>query len=163
MKKYILNLGVLFLVLFLISCDKNDTNQLSDLEGKALKAEEFFDLVASKKINSDGKALLISYQWNASDNTIIYKSDDWVEPSWGLGLTVGASMSAKPGDKYKVTCTKGDTETTTTCNNQYSCGRIIADCLKEGGCAEICNAKMVYVPEVKTFFLGDDYEKLLQD
>lgn len=54
----------------------------------------------------------------------------------------------KKEDNYTVTCTwgNGDVETT-ECGNSPGCaGQATWDCLEEGGCATICNAKITYTP-----------------
>ena len=51
-------------------------------------------------------------------------------------------------DNYTVTCYWGDgTETVTECGNDVRCaGSATWDCLDNGGCARVCNARITYVP-----------------
>jgi hypothetical protein len=39
-----------------------------------------------------------------------------------------------------------------------SCGKLIAKCLDEGGCAKICQQTMAYAPQTKTFYLSVNKE-----
>ena len=54
---------------------------------------------------------------------------------------------------YQVSCDNGDSSWDEGCEGKWSCGKLIAKCLDEGGCATICRARMAYVPQTKTFYL----------
>lgn len=53
-----------------------------------------------------------------------------------------------PGDNFTVTCTWGNGESEVTeCGESVSCaGQATWDCLENGGCATICNAKITFTP-----------------
>lgn len=47
---------------------------------------------------------------------------------------------------YTVDCDLGDNSWSKTCDGKWSCGSLIYDCLNAKGCAEICNASVVFIP-----------------
>lgn len=52
---------------------------------------------------------------------------------------------------YTVSCSGGsEGEWEEDCNGKISCGRLVARCLDEGGCATVCNALIITIPELQT-------------
>jgi len=153
MKKLIY--GVIFFALVgvaVVGCKKDDG--LSPLrEMKNISVEDFFDEVSKMDLEiSDENVIYISYKFDKSNNTISITEVKEAEPHiFILPFTKSNSSSAD----YTVECSNGDNSWTSSCDGKYSCGRLIAKCLSEGGCATICEAKMMYVPQIKTFILGE--------
>lgn len=51
------------------------------------------------------------------------------------------------GDSYTVECTTNGKTTTTKCDGKLSCGKAIANCLDNGGCATICKNDVAAKPK----------------
>ena len=66
-----------------------------------------------------------------------------------LDFASGSSEKRKE-DNYTVTCTWGNgTTKVTECGSNVGCaGQATWDCLENGGCATICNAKITYTPAI---------------
>ena len=152
-----------------ISCSK-DKNQdpLQDLQNKSMTYKEFFETVSEKSVDfvPNEKVLLVSYKLNKDDNTITFLSSIIAESSWGVGFDVAGRYEdlkvSRKKDKYTVACSgaKGG-DWTKGCNGDYSCGQLLYDCAEAGGCGTVCKTYMVYVPDVKTFYLSKDLKELV--
>ena len=153
-----------------ISCSK-DKNQdpLQDLQNKSMTYKEFFETVSEQAVNfiPDEKVLLISYKLNKEDNTITLLSSIIAESSWGVGFDVAGKyeeQQASRSDKetYTVSCTgaKGG-DWTKSCNGDVSCGKLLYNCAEAGGCGTVCKTYMVYVPDVRAFYLSKDLDELV--
>lgn len=166
--------SILSLVVFFTACSRtNDDVNLENLKNESIPYPDFFEKVANAKFDiSDGKVVLISYEFNSENQTIKLISTKVVEPSWGLALDIvdKRKLTQKGGyealkSAYKVTCDKGGKDGkgwTKDCDGKISCGSLIADCLDAGGCATICNANMVYVIETSTFYISQNLEDLIE-
>lgn len=153
-----------------ISCSR-DKNQdpLQDLQNKSMTYKEFFETVSEKSVDfvPNEKVLLVSYKLNKDDNTITFLSSIIAESSWGVGFDVAGKyeeQQASRSDKetYTVSCTgaKGG-DWTKGCNGDYSCGKLLYDCAEAGGCGTVCKTYMVYVPDVRAFYLSKDLDELV--
>ncbi|EKY08758.1 hypothetical protein HMPREF9078_00716 [Capnocytophaga sp. oral taxon 380 str. F0488] len=153
-----------------ISCSK-DKNQdpLQDLQNKSMTYKEFFETVSEKSVDfvPNEKVLLVSYKLNKDDNTITFLSSIIAESSWGVGFDVAGKyeeQQASRSDKetYTVSCTgaKGG-DWTKGCNGDYSCGKLLYDCAEAGGCGTVCKTYMVYVPDVKAFYISANIDELV--
>ena len=160
---------VLFFVVALVSCSKEKNEEpLQDLKNKSMTYKEFFETVSEQSVDfvPDEKVLLISYKLNKDDNTITFLSSIIAESSWGVGFDVAGRYEdqkvSRKKNKYTVACsgTKGG-DWTKGCNGDYSCGQLLYDCAEAGGCGTVCKTYMVYVPDVKTFYLSDDLHMLV--
>jgi hypothetical protein len=67
-----------------------------------------------------------------------------------LAFAAGTNRETIKKDNYTVTCTWGDGSTKVTeCGANVGCaGQATWDCLENGGCATICNAKITYKPAI---------------
>lgn len=66
-----------------------------------------------------------------------------------LAFATGQDINKRGlGDNYTVTCTWGNGESEITeCGESVPCaGQATWDCLENGGCATICNAKITFTP-----------------
>ena len=164
------SLFMLCFVVALVSCSK-DKNQdpLQDLQNKSMTYKEFFETVSEQAVNfiPDEKVLLISYKLNKEDNTITLLSSIIAESSWGVGFDVAGKyeeQQASRSDKetYTVSCTgaKGG-DWTKSCNGDVSCGKLLYNGAEAGGCGTVCKTYMVYVPDVKAFYLSKDLKELV--
>ncbi len=55
------------------------------------------------------------------------------------GLFAEDSKQNNNGASYVVTCTKGNSSSSSTCSGAMQCGRKVKECLDSGGCAEVCH------------------------
>ena len=152
-----------------ISCSKDkNQNSLQDLQNKSMTYKEFFETVSEKSVDfvPNEKVLLVSYKLNKDDNTITLLLSIIAYSSWGVGFDVSGKYKkqqvSRSEDKYTVHCSgaKGG-DWTKTCDGDYSCGQLLYDCAEAGGCGTICKTYMVYVPDVKAFYLSKDLEELV--
>ena len=152
-----------------ISCSKDkNKNSLQDLQNKSMTYKEFFETVSEKSVDfvPNEKVLLVSYKLNKDDNTITFLSSIIAESSWGVGFDVAGRYEdqkvSRKKDKYTVACSgaKGG-DWTKGCNGDYSCGQLLYDCAEAGGCGTVCKTYMVYVPDVRAFYLSKDLDELV--
>ena len=148
-----------------ISCSK-DKNQdpLQDLQNKSMTYKEFFETVSEKEVSvPEDKVLFISYEFNAKDETITLLSSTEAFPSekvvWDAIVKHYELQASREGEKYDyiVTCDKGWSK---KCE-AYSCLGVVKSCLNQGGCATVCKANMVYVPDIKAFYISADIDELV--
>ena len=132
---------MLCISIVLWSCSKDHKEPLQDLKDKQMAQQDFFGTVAGKDIiTEENKVLFITYQFNAQDETITLLSATEARPSEEIAWDTLLGYDNKPSQ---------------------NCVTLVKKCLGSGGCAEICNANMVYVPETKVFYLSDDLNKLI--
>lgn len=160
---------ILFLTtILLFSCTERE-NTLDDLKGEKLSYDNFFEKVVKSKTEAE-KALLITYEINKVGKTITFINSESVEPTWGFALNIAPKMRAHYDTKsidlkkesYTVNCNNGNKSWSKPCDGKYSCGTSINKCLEEGGCATICKNKMLYIPEINEFFIGENLFELAE-
>ena len=159
------SLFMLCFVVALVSCSK-DKNQdpLQDLQNKSMTYEDFFKTVSEKEVSvPEDKVLFISYEFNAKDETITLLSSTEAFPSekvvWDA-IVKHYELEASRGEgkyDYIVNCDKGWSK---KCE-AYSCLGVVKSCLNQGGCATVCKANMVYVPDIKAFYISDNIDELV--
>ena len=158
--KHLFKLPLILLVFIFSSCEKGET--LESLENQSLTFDEFFEKVSSMDLQtSKENSIYIKYKWNKNNNTISIISYEEKEMSWGAALEIASlekdsNLFARSSsrEEYTVTCSNGDNSSYQKFSGKFSCGNVIAKCLEEGGCAEICSMEMEYYVPEKTFFLN---------
>ena len=148
-----------------ISCSK-DKNQdpLQDLQNKSMTYKEFFETVSEKSVDfvPNEKVLLVSYKLNKDDNTITFLSSIIAESSWGVGFDVAGKyekqqLSHNQKNNYTVFYANNDGENLEkTCNGVSNFKQLLFNYYTEG-----INNYLVYVPDVKAFYLSKDLEELV--
>ena len=148
-----------------ISCSK-DKNQdpLQDLQNKSMTYKEFFETVSEKSVDfvPNEKVLLVSYKLNKDDNTITFLSSIIAESSWGVGFDVAGKyekqqVSHNQKNNYTVFYANNDGENLEkTCNGVSNFKQLLFNYYTEG-----IHNYLVYVPDVKTFYLSDDLHMLV--
>ena len=159
------SLFVLFFAVVLVSCSK-DKNQepLQDLQDKSLTYKEFFETVLEKSVDfvSNEKVLLVSYKLNKEDNTVTFLSSIIAESSWGVGFDVAGKyekqqLSHIQKDNYTVFYANNDGENLEkTCNGVSNFKQLLFNYYTEG-----IDNYLVYVPDVKAFYLSKDLKELV--
>ena len=159
------SLFVLFFAIVLVSCSK-DKNQepLQDLQDKSLTYKEFFETVLEKSVDfvPNEKVLLVSYKLNKEDNTVTFLSSIIAESSWGVGFDVAGKyekqqLSHIQKDNYTVFYANNDGENLEkTCNGVSNFKQLLFNYYTEG-----IDNYLVYVPDVKAFYLSKDLEELV--
>ncbi len=156
---------VLFFVVALVSCSKDkNQNSLQDLQDKSLTYKEFFETVSEQAVNfiPDEKVLLISYKLNKEDNTITLLSSIIAESSWGVGFDVAGKyekqqLSHNQKDNYTVFYANNDGENLEkTCNGVSNFKQLLFNYYTEG-----IDNYLVYVPDVRAFYLSKDLDELV--
>jgi len=148
-----------------ISCSKDkNQNSLQDLQNKSMTYKEFFETVSEQSVDfvPDEKVLLVSYKLNKDDNTITFLSSIIAESSWGVGFDVAGKyekqqVSHNQKDNYIVFYANNDGENLEkTCNGVSNFKQLLFNYYTEG-----IDNYLVYVPDVKTFYLSDDLHMLV--
>lgn len=159
------SLFVLFFAVVLVSCSKDkNQNSLQDLQDKSMTYKEFFETVSEKSVDfvPNEKVLLVSYKLNKEDNTITLLSSIIAESSWGVGFDVAGKyekqqLSHNQKDNYTVFYANNDGENLEkTSNGVSNFKQLLFNYYTEG-----INNYLVYVPDVKAFYLSKDLEELV--
>ena len=159
------SLFVLFFAVVLVSCSKEKNEEpLQDLQNKSMTYKEFFETVSEQAVNfiPDEKVLLISYKLNKEDNTITLLSSIIAESSWGVGFDVAGKYENQKvyrnqKDNYTVFYANNDGENLEkTCNGVSNFKQLLFNYYTEG-----IDNYLVYVPDVKAFYLSKDLKELV--
>lgn len=152
----ILLIAFSFICLTFLGCQNDNLESLRTL--KATEIDNFFDKVIEINLKTeDENVIYIEYQWDKENNTISILDAQEAEPNFFVLESSEHQAMEKASDiAYKVTCTNGKKEWSKKCGDKFSCGDIILGCIDDGGCKTICRTKMVYAPQIKTFYVGDD-------
>ncbi len=153
--KSLLKISTFFLLIF--SCSQGE-NDLSSLENQSLELNKFFEKVSSMNLKtSQENVIYIDYKWNPNKKTIEYLKSEEKEPDFFI-LESPKNLAQRDAfiaaDDYQVNCDNGESSWSGDCDGKWSCGKLIAKCLDEGGCATICQQTMAYAPQTKTFYLS---------
>ena len=153
--KSLLIISTFFLLIF--SCSQGE-NDLSSLENQSLELNKFFEKVSSMNLKtSQENVIYIDYKWNPNKKTIEYLKSEEKEPDFFI-LESSKNLAQRDAfiaaDDYQVNCDNGESSWSGDCDGKWSCGKLIAKCLDEGGCATICQQTMAYAPQTKTFYLS---------
>ena len=159
------SLFVLFFAVVLVSCSKDkNQNSLQDLQNKSLTYKEFFETVSEKSVDfvPNEKVLLVSYKLNKEDNTVTFLSSIIAESSQGVGFDVAGKyekqqVSHNQKDNYTVFYANNDGENLEkTCNGVSNFKQLLFNYYTEG-----IDNYLVYVPDIKAFYLSKDLEELV--
>ena len=159
------SLFMLCFIVALVSCSKDkNQNSLQDLQDKSLTYKELFETVSEQAVNfiPDEKVLLISYKLNKEDNTITLLSSIIAESSWGVGFDVAGKyekqqLSHNQKDNYTVFYANNDGENLEkTCNGVSNFKQLLFNYYTEG-----IDNYLVYVPDVRAFYLSKDLDELV--
>ena len=153
--KSLLIISTFFLLIF--SCSQGE-NDLSSLENQSLELNKFFEKVSSMNLKtSQENVIYIDYKWNPNTKTIAYLKSEEKEPDFFI-LESPKNLAERDAfiaaDDYQVDCDNGESSWSGDCDGKWSCGKLIAKCLDEGGCATICQQTMAYAPQTKTSYLS---------
>lgn len=127
-----------------VSCN-HEFSDSGDLSNKTLGIDELFEKISNTQVRH-GRVLYVEFTWNKIDNTAVIDFIEEREPDF---FVLETPKTSARGTGYKVECSNGSKSWTKTCDSNISCGKLIKECLDQGGCATICQKTMVY--------LGDDY------
>ena len=159
------SLFMLCFIVALVSCSKDkNQNSLQDLQNKSMTYKEFFETVSEKSVDfvPNEKVLLVSYKLNKDDNTITFLSSIIAESSWGVGFDVAGKyekqqLSHNQKDNYTVLYANNDGENLEkTCNGVSNFKQLLFNYYTEG-----INNYLVYVPDVRAFYLSKDLDELV--
>ena len=159
------SLFILFFAVVLVSCSKEKNQEpLQDLQDKSMTYKEFFETVSEKSVDfvPNEKVLLVSYKLNKDDNTITFLSSIIAESSWGVGFDVAGKyekqqLSHIQKDNYTVFYANNDGENLEkTCNGVSNFKQLLSNYYTEG-----IDNYLVYVPDVRAFYLSKDLDELV--
>ena len=159
------SLFILFFAVVLVSCSKEKNQEpLQDLQDKSMTYKEFFETVSEKSVDfvPNEKVLLVSYKLNKEDNTVTFLSSIIAESSWGVGFDVAGKyekqqLSHIQKDNYTVFYANNDGENLEkTCNGVSNFKQLLSNYYTEG-----IDNYLVYVPDVRAFYLSKDLDELV--
>ena len=159
------SLFILFFAVVLVSCSKEKNEEpLQDLQNKSMTYKEFFETVSEKSVNfvPNEKVLLVSYKLNKEDNTVTFLSSIIAESSWGVGFDVAGKyenqkVSRNQKDNYTIFYVNNDGEDLEkTCNGVSNFKQLLFNYYTEG-----IDNYLVYVPDVRAFYLSKDLDELV--
>ena len=159
------SLFILFFAVVLVSCSKEKNQEpLQDLQDKSMTYKEFFETVSEKSVDfvPNEKVLLVSYKLNKEDNTVTFLSSIIAESSWGVGFDVAGKyekqqLSHNQKDNYTVFYANNDGENLEkTCNGVSNFKQLLFNYYTQG-----IDNYLVYVPDVKAFYLSKDLKELV--
>ena len=159
------SLFILFFALALVSCSKEKNEEpLQDLQNKSMTYKEFFETVSEKSVDfvPNEKVLLVSYKLNKEDNTVTFLSSIIAESSWGVGFDVAGKyekqqLSRNQKDNYTVFYANNDGENLEkTCNGVSNFKQLLFNYYTEG-----IDNYLVYVPDVKAFYISANIDELV--
>ena len=154
MKNILKILTVFLFTLLAFSCSQ-DEGKLSSLENQSLEFEAFFEKVSNMNLKtSQENVIYINYKWNPSKKTIEYLSSEEREPDFFILESERSVTKRIAAADYQVDCDNGDSSWSKECDGKWACGKLIAKCLDEGGCATICKQEMAFAPKTNTFYLN---------
>ncbi|CAL2076621.1 hypothetical protein [Tenacibaculum sp. 190524A02b] len=149
--------------LFLSSCQSDDTSPINEIKGEQLAISDFFEKIAAMNLKvPEGNVVYISYSYDKANGLIEFLESE--EREFPFPIYLAESKDAIKGktfakDEYKVSCEMGGTGSqnwTKTCSSAWKCGKLAKKCLDAGGCATVCAAQMVYLPDVREFLILDE-------
>ena len=135
-------------LIFIFSCsneDKESTKELSQFETDALKIDELLNayrpnLEYKSSTMSDDKVITFEVVKNLKTNIITIENEKVVS---FFPIDTKSSYYNRSSGAYQVDCTGGSSgDWSESCDGKWSCGRLIAQCLDEGGCAAICEQEI---------------------
>ena len=159
------SLFILFFAVVLVSCSKEKNEEpLQDLQNKSMTYKEFFETVSEKSVDfvPNEKVLLVSYKLNKEDNTVTFLSSIIAESSWGVGFDVAGKyenqkVSRNQKDNYTIFYVNNDGEDLEkTCNGVSNFKQLLFNYYTEG-----IDNYLVYVPDVRAFYLSKDLDELV--
>jgi hypothetical protein len=150
MKRESLMYFLVAMILFITSC-KNNSNEMN--------VKNINDIVSEMKevkISNNDNAVYADIQYNVKTGEILtYKiAERELDIVWIP--TLSEKVLKTRGNSYKITCSvaaykdsDGKPSKETTCDGAYGCGNKMKACLDAGGCATICKALIIRVPEIE--------------
>lgn len=141
-KKYLKHIVTICFTLILISCTDSAN---SDLEKE--KSQKIEKLLLEMKTLGDAKGKVVVFKLENLDKED-YSELIEVVPYTKKVYTFNHPDVEPNTDNYTVTCNWGDgSQTITECGSDAACaGSATWNCVENGGCATICNAKIMYKP-----------------
>ncbi|WP_421751906.1 hypothetical protein [Croceimicrobium sp.] len=143
---------LLIATLCLQSCSKSKLPQESQSNSIKELDQILVDLTtkAEKKIDPmKDQMLKVSAYWNPATRELSIEKTEITQINFFPIDLIRKGKAIEEGDTYNVDCccdSNGDLLWSKTCDGKFSCGSKIADCLDNGGCAEICTASISILP-----------------
>jgi len=137
---------LMIIVIIFGCCINKQSNQA--LIGQEMTLHHFFNIASAMDVQNEKHVIYFEGNWNKKTNQIKVINIFEKEPEFFV-LT---SPNDIPKKNYTVECSNGDNSWEDTCDGKFSCGSLINDCLSAGGCASICGAKIIFAPQIGTFY-----------
>lgn len=140
----ITSFSILLICIVFISCSNNNEDKT---EVTSEKSMETILKDISKIAESEGKIVTFNVSYNngqfTKSNVQIIKNSQFVND---FANTFNKGETELERKRVTITCSNG---TNITCNsNDGACvGHAVKACLDAGGCAEVCNANLTYIPK----------------
>lgn len=137
--------GMFFMVFGIAMSCQNEKVQpeeeMSQLEIDAAKIDKLLeearpDLAEQASKMNDDKVITFEVVKNLKTNEITIENIKQVN---FFPIPIASEKTPEFTEaEYQVDCDNGDSSWSKSCGGKWSCGKLIAKCLDEGGCATIC-------------------------
>ena len=149
-KKVFKLLCLLLFAVWITSCTQEQDKATVENSNSVTK-KNVEDVLAQMKSLGDAQGKIIVFEVENISKEDYKKYFEVIKNSKKvMDFASGTDSSSRkaPEDNYTVTCTWGNGETMVTeCGENVGCaGAATWDCLENGGCATICNARITYTP-----------------
>ncbi|WP_459212745.1 hypothetical protein [Aquimarina rhabdastrellae] len=143
---------VICIAMSIWSCSKDEITTTTQ---EALTPTDFFSKITSLTTEDD-VAVYVDYHWNETGELMVIDNIKQEQLSIVLDITSEEKALGSSTGRYTIECENGNNSWTRTCSGSNSCTILINRCLKQGGCATICAAQIVYIPQTKSFYLHNN-------
>ena len=134
-------------LLFFNSCDKELSP--TTLVGQQFSFDQLFEHVTNEiQVDDKEHALYIDFEYERGTNNIVVTQVEQKEPDF---FVIYPHIESSRIGNYTVTCNDGDETWEEGCSGNMSCGKLVYKCLGQGGCATICEGRIIYIPPARLF------------
>jgi len=150
-------IGLFVSSILVISCEKNATDEIENQTiGLTLDAlvEQLENATAK-----EGNGIFVDFNYDSATGEVVIINKE--EKELGLEFLFvfenENSEAASSRANYTVECDNegndGKDNWKEECGNAWACGKLVDKCIKGGGCANVCGARIITVPQIKTHFV----------
>lgn len=143
---------VICIAMSIWSCSKDEIKTTTQ---EALTPTDFFSKITSLTTEDD-VAVYVDYHWNETGELMVIDNIKQEQLSIVVDITSDEKALGSSTGRYTIECENGNSSWTRTCSGSNSCTLLISRCLQQGGCATICAAQIVYIPQTKSFYLHNN-------
>ena len=140
-------------LLTIYSCEKR--KHPTSLEGQKINFEELLDHVNENIDVDDNKELHIEFEFEKGKEEVFVSKvfqQDYPKNFFPVDWSDNVRLS-----NYSISCDNGENSWDNDCSKPMACARLVKKCLEQGGCANICSARIVYYRPMRYFLIKRRY------